>query len=246
MPSPLLPGETGEFSFEPIPFSDPNLVRDIELQIVLEHGFTYRNRDGQPVIDNRPLQEQVLATLLTNVATSEDDLSENSVIAQQLYRAVLPNAPRVSASDSLEEKEARKKLMSRLWGFCKADDDSFVQKHISHKKLVLCEARVERTLVELQEPITPMPIGRFLTADEELIVTYFFNPRAKKTIRAAVNLNLGNSLVLGRLPQMRNRLAIETANVITQVNSALPSGDVKRAKALSAAERQSDEDAVSA
>ena len=187
----------------------------------------------------------------TKEATSEDDLSANAIIPQQLYRMVFPDAPRVSRSETLEDKEARKALMGRLWGFCKPDDESYVQKHLEHRKrkLVLCEAHIEVNVEVLDEPLSPLPIGRFITANEELIVTYFFTPRAKKTVRAAVNLNLGNDLVIRRLPQMRTRLAIETADVIGQVTGALPTGDVKAAKALTAqraaeARRQSDEEEV--
>lgn len=247
MPTPVTPGDG--YSFDPIVKADPNIVRDGVIQVLLEHGVTVRNRDGQPAIDNRLLQEQVFEVMVTKEATSEDDLSANAIIPQKLFRTILPNAPRVSMNDTLEDREIRKELTARLWGFCKPDDVSYVQKHLAHRKrkLVLCEAHIEVAMADLDEPLTPLPIGRFVTANEELIVTYFFAPRAKKAIRAAVNLNLGNDLVISRLPQMRTRLAIETADVIGQVTGALPSGDVKAAKALTsqraaeARERQDDE-----
>jgi hypothetical protein len=234
--------ESGEYEpvFEhKVPFDDDECER-LQLKTWARDGLAYRNtRTGYDVLDTSKLNAKVLRVLRNCVVreNTEDELRQNSVTKAELYRRVLPNAPRASTDESPEQRKARENVMHTIWDVAKPNN-GYVQRQLAGSSLVLVEAPVSRnitgnpTVGDEGEPATPM--GRFLCDVDELIMTNSFNPRATKFVNGAKPFEANNAMITARRPWMRMQIAQGTAQAIRRAAAALPSGDVKAAQALTA------------
>lgn len=228
-PPPTQPGgDVGVFDFTDHVLNT-NEVRNIELQILLEHDFIKgrEHRSGLPVRDAKAMANAVLDEMYGHVVTSEDDKRENSIIALELFYKILPNAPREEEGESEELTAARKNLVSTLWGYAKPDD-GYVQNNIAHLGMVVCEAPVGRPLGSPSgDKIGTTHMGRFLTANDDIIFTYNHTPAMKKVLRRAVWLQANSEMITSRRPSLKLRIAQSEAALLGQIRAALPSADVK-------------------
>jgi hypothetical protein len=231
---------------------DENLVVQIMAQALIDQGYCYRDRSGLQVADfKHQLQLAVLGAMETHVVAGAKELAAKAVTKSELYAEVLPNGPGVtSLPESPEHEAARDGLQKKIWNFTNPGTSGYVQKSIATSGLVLCEAKVARhKIIEetgKREPTTDL--GKFLTADHQLILTYYTQPAGAKFAAAARRLENQLGMVTTRQPELAGSVAKQMAAVVRQAIAALPHADVKQALALTAAAltAESNDEAASA
>jgi hypothetical protein len=226
-------GESNEIQL----FLDEDLIEQIEAQALIDHGYS-REENGRPTADFKQVQLAVLQAIANeHVANNAKELSKRAVTKFELYSEVLPRGPGVSSlPTSPEEEAARDRLMRQVWNYTNTGPSGFVQKNIVNTGMILCQAKVARTKLN-QETGTKEPtteIGRFITGDRELILTYYTGPAGAAFLRAARKLDNQLGLVTGRRPELALPVARQLGVVVKQAVAAVPHADPRQATALTA------------
>jgi len=228
---------THEEGNEAASFLDEDLIEQIEAQALIDHGYS-RDDNGHPAADDKQLQLAVLLAVTNeHVANNSKELPKRAVTKFELYAEVLPRAPGVaSLPNTPEEEVARDRLMRRVWNYTNTGPTGFVQKNVVNTGMILCQAKVARTKLNQEtgkkEPTTE--IGRFLTSDRELILTYYTGPAGAAFLRAARKLDNQLGLVTNRQPELALPVARQLGVVVKQAVAAIPHADPRQAAALTA------------
>lgn len=224
---------------------DQELVDKIKAEALIQAGHATTDDDGAVRSSLKQLQFAVLQIMQdSHVVTGKRELAARSVTQFELYQELLPQAPGVtSLPRSAEEKAAQQQLAKLMWGYANVGINSFVQKHVAGLGLVLCEAGdVARTKVNEEtgkrQPTTEH--ARFLTADRDLIMTYYTEPAGAAFIRAARKLDAQLGLVAERRPELAMSVAKQLATVVRQAVSSIPYADTKAVAALTGGTADSD------
>jgi hypothetical protein len=218
-------------------FLNEDLIEQIQAQALIDQGYS-REENGQPTADYKQLQLAVLQAVENDhVAINAKELPKKAFTKFELYSEVLPRGPGVtSLPTSPEEEEARNRLSRLVWNYTNTGPSGFVQKNIVNSGMILCQAKVARTKLnqetEKKEPTTE--IGRFMTSDRELILTYYTGPAGAAFLRAARKLDNQLGLVTGRRPELALPVARQLGVVVRQAVAAVPHADPRQATALTA------------
>jgi hypothetical protein len=136
---------------------------------------------------------------------------------------------------------AQKELIKLLWTCANVGVSGFVQTRVATLGLVLCEADVGRTkLIQetgKKEPTTER--GRFLTANDDLIMTHFTRPAGIAFVRAARRLEAQLGLVADRRPELTVPVAKQLGSMVRQAVASVPHADPKAAATLTASSEPS-------
>lgn len=223
---------------------DLELVEKIKAEALIQAGHSTQDDDGSARMSLKQLQFAVLQTMQDrHVVTGKRDLAARAATQFELYQELLPTAPGVQAlARSDEERLAQSQLMKLLWGYANVGINSFVQKHVAGLGFVLCEAKVARTKVNEEtgkrQPTTEL--ARFLTADGELIMTYYTGPAGAAFVRAARKLDAQLGLVADRRPELAMPVAKQLGSVVKQAVASIPHADPKAITALKGGDSDSD------
>lgn len=217
---------------------DLDLVEKIKSEALIKGGFSASDDEGDERADYSQLQFACLQVMLErHIVHGKRDLGPTAVTQFELYQELLPDGPGAQAlAETVEEDLARKALIKLLWGYTNVGHTGFVQKHCAGDGLVLCEADVSRTKLNLEtnkrQPGTER--GRFLTRDGELIMTYFTGPAGAAFIKAARKLEAQLGLVHERRPELAVPVAKQLNAVVKQAVTAIPHADPRQVNALNA------------
>lgn len=232
------PGDSGEaFEQQQFHFVDEALVEKIMAEALIEAGY-FKDEDGLQMADYNAMKQGVVQIMLDkHVVTGQADLSQRGVTKFELYAETLPTAPGVkNLPDSEEEEVAKGRLSTKIWNLCNAGVSGFLQKSTPNTGLVVVEAKVSRTKVNEEtgkrEPMTEM--GRFLTADKDLIMMHLTGPAGAKFIAQARKLENLLGMVTERRPELAAPVARQLGDVVKQAVAAIPHADQKRALAITA------------
>lgn len=224
---------------------DLELVQKIKAEALIQAGHSTTDDDGSVRSSVKQLQFAVLQNMQDNhVVASKKDLATNSVTQFELYQEILPQAPGAQTlARTDEERVAQQQLTKLMWSYANVGISSFVQKHVAGLGLILCEAGdVARTKVN-QETGKKQPTtehARFLTADRELIMTYYTGPAGAAFVRAARKLDAQLGLVADRRPELAVPVAKQLGMVVRQAVASIPHADTKAVAALQGGSVDSD------
>lgn len=226
---------------------DVELVEKLKAEALIQSGHFVTDEAGQVRADVRQLQFAVLEAMHTHhVVTAKRDLARDAVTQFELYQELLPAGPgATSLPRTPEEHVAMTELTKTLWSYANTGTSGFVQKHVASQGLVLCEAKVARTKVNEEtgrkQPTTEL--GRFLTADGELIMTYFTGPAGAAFLRAARKLDAQLGMVADRRPELAVPVARQLSSVVRQAVTSIPHADTKAVAAITTGASNADPDA---
>lgn len=216
---------------------DLELVEKIKAEALIQAGHSITDDDGNVRSSLKQLQFAVLQNMQDHhVVTGKRDLAGRSVTQFELYQELLPQGPGVhTLARTDEERVAQTQLMKLMWGYANVGINSFVQKHVAGLGLILCEAGdVARTKLNEEtgkkQPTTEH--ARFLTADRDLIMTYYTGPAGAAFIRAARKLDAQLGLVADRRPELAMPVAKQLGSVVKQAVASIPHADPKAITAL--------------
>ncbi|MGV0788672.1 hypothetical protein ABQF33_17320 [Mycolicibacterium sp. XJ2] len=225
---------------------DPRLVKHILDQTLIDHGYCTRdNRSGLEIPDDSQLKLAVLEAMSRHhVVTSNKDLAVKAVTKFELYSEVFPEGPGVtSIPDTPEGTEAQKKLITKVWGYIQTGITGHVQQSIAASGMVLCEAKVSRTLIneETGKREPTVTLARFLTSDHALILKHYTAPAGADFAQASRKLENKLGMVVGRQPELAGTIARQMAAVVKASIAAIPHADPKHVAALVAGSLVDDE-----
>ncbi|WP_280250270.1 hypothetical protein [Nocardia abscessus] len=225
---------------------DPRLVKRMQDQTLIDHGYCTRdNRSGVEIPDDSQLKSAVLEAMSRHhVVRGNKDLSMKAVNKFELYSEIFPEGPGVtSIPDTPEAIEAQKKLTTKVWGYIQTGTTGHVQQAIAASGMVLCEAKVSRTLIneETGKREPTLTLARFLTSDHALILTYYTAPAGVDFTQASRKLENKLSMVVGRQPELASTIAKQMAAVVKAAIAAIPHADPKHVAALVAGSLVADE-----
>lgn len=214
---------------------DNDLVQQIVAQAMIDCGYS-REEDGLVLADEKQLQKATVQQMLdAHVVSSQKELASRAATKFDLFAELLPKAPGVATlPETIEEELAQRQLMQKVWGYTNTGTSGFVQKNIPDTGYIVCEAKVGRTKVNQEtgkkEPTTEM--GRFLTADKDLIMTHYTGPAGAAFVRAARKLENLLGMVTERRPELAVPVARQLNVVVKQAVTAIPHADPRNAAAL--------------
>lgn len=223
---------------------DDELVEKLKAEALIQAGHCVKDDDGTIRASLKMLQFAVLEVVQNqHVVSGKREMAKVAVTQFELYQELLPNAPGVkSLARTPEEQAAQLQLTKTLWGYTNTGTSGFVQKHVASQGLVLCEARVARTKLNEEtgrrQPTTEL--ARFLTADGDLIMTYFTGPAGAAFLRAARKLDAQLGLVSDRRPELAVPVARQLSSVVRQAVTAIPHADTKAVAALTPGSSEGD------
>lgn len=215
---------------------DPELVEKLRAETVIQAGFTVEDEDGNVRANEKQLPPHVLQLMLDrHVATNKRDFATRAVTKFELYQEVFPDGPGAqSLAQTPEEREVQSLLMKLLWGYLSIGPTGHVQKNVASEGVILCEGDAKRTKINEEtgkrQPTTER--ARFLTADRDLIMTYYTSPAGAAFMRAARRLDAQLGLVSARRPELAVPVARQLNAVVRQAVAAVPHADVKQVNAL--------------
>lgn len=215
---------------------DQELVDKIKAEALIQAGHSVQDEDGTVRMSVKQLQFAVLQGMQDrHVVTSKRDLATGAATQFELYQELLPQGPGVNTlARSDEERAAQRELIKLLWSFANVGISGFVQKNVATHGLVLCEAKVARTKLNEEtgkrQPTTEL--GRFLTTDGELIMTYYTGPAGAAFVRAARKLDAQLGLVADRRPELAIPVAKQLNSVVKQAVASIPYADTKAVAAI--------------
>lgn len=216
---------------------DVALVERMCSQALIDAGFV-TDDDGLTIADEKQLKQAVVQIMLDNhVVNTQKEMSSRGVTKFELYSELLPTAPGVlNLPESIEEHEAKNKLMNKVWGYVNTGTTGHVQANIRDSGYVVVEAQVRRTKVHQEtgrkEITTDM--ARFLTAERDLIMTHLTNPAGAKFVAQARKLENLLGMVTERRPELTAPIARQLSVVLKQAVAAIPHADPRQAAALTA------------
>ncbi|MGH3612534.1 MAG: hypothetical protein ACRDRK_08040 [Pseudonocardia sp.] len=217
---------------------DPDLVKKIQAEALIQAGFVDQGEDGEILASYRKLQNAVVQVMHErHIVRSKKDFNSGAVTKFELYQEMLPDAPGVqSVADTVDEKAAQDDLMRKLWTYLNTGTTGFVQKNAAGEALVLCEGDVPRTKINEEngrrEPRTEK--GRFLTDDGELILTYYTGPAGAAFIKQARKLEAQLGMVGKRRPELAASVAKQVGAMVKQAVTSVPHADPRQVAALTA------------
>jgi hypothetical protein len=227
---------------------DQDIVDKIKAEALIQAGYSSTGDDGAVRASIKQLQFAVLQVMQEgHVASGKRDLATSAVTQFELYQQLLPDGPGVQTlARSDEEKLAQQQLTKLLWSYANVGISGFVQKNVAGLGMVLCEAKVPRTKLneETRTKQHTLEIGRFLTTDGELIMTYYTGPAGAAFVRAARKLDAQLGLVSDRRPELTMSVAKQLGGIVKQAVTAIPHADPKAAAALTAGNDPTDEQSV--
>ncbi len=215
---------------------DEELVEKIKAEALIQAGYSVTTEDGAVRSDVRQLQVAVFEGMRDrHIVSGKGDLSTRSATSFELYQEVLPDGPGVRSLARTDEEHAVQSQLTKLvWGYANVGINSFVQKHVADRGLVLCEAKVARTKINEEthkrQPTTEL--ARFLTLDGELIMTYYTGPAGAAFLRAARKLDAQLGLVADRRPELSVPVAKQLHTVVRQAVASIPHADTRSVTAL--------------
>jgi hypothetical protein len=222
---------------------DRDLVEKIMSQALIDGGYV-KEEEGLVLADDKPLKAAVVQTMLDNhVVNSGKEMPSRGVTKFELYAELLPTAPGItSLPESVEENEAKTKLMNKVWGYVNTGTTGHVQQNISDSGYVVVEAQVRRTKVhqETGKKEISTEMARFLTADRELIMTHLTGPAGSKFVAQARRLENLLGMVTERRPELAVPVARQLNVVVKQAVAAIPHADARQAAALTSGNRDGD------
>lgn len=210
---------------------DLELVEKLKAETLIQAGFSVTDDEGTLRSSVKQLQIAVLQSMQDrHTVTGKRDLAAGAATQFELYQELLPHGPGAhTLPHTDEEREVQKRLMKDIWSYANVGISSFVQKNVAGLGLVLCEAKVARTKLNEEtgkkQPTTEL--ARFLTADGDLIMTYFTGPAGAAFVRAARKLDAQLGLVADRRPELAVPVAKQLGSVVRQAVSAIPHADQK-------------------
>lgn len=226
---------------------DVELIDRIKSEALIRHGYHAEDEDGFIRANQKQLQLAALEFMQDkHVATSKSNLQTKSVTQFEFYQELFPNGPGAQAlPESEEEKRAQQDLTKLVWGYSNVGISGFVQKSVASSGLIVCEAKVGRTIVNevngKKQPTTEL--ARFLTNDGELIMLYYTGPAGAAFLRAARKLDAQLGLVSDRRPELTMAVAKQLGTVVRQAVASVPHADPKAAAALTpGSSAESDQD----
>lgn len=221
----------------------PTVVTKLEVdqrvgEMLIAHGYCVRdNRTGLEKPDDHLLRVAVVKAMQGHVATSKTihELATKSVTKDELYAEVFPHGPGVESIPETDlDAEVQKSLTAKIWGITNTGTSGHVQKAIAASGLVLCEAKVSRTVSKGNggSGITSMVMGRFLTSDHATILTHYTTPAGAEFVGAGKKLDNKLNMVVSRQPELAAAVARQMAAAVKQAIAAIPHADPKVMAAL--------------
>jgi len=201
------------------PAHEPNA--EIETRITAAYaaeGYVLENDDGLRR-DVRARNEAALAAFRGREATSKFDKARAALTPGELYQRVFPSGP--GAEGDIEELDAEdraayERLKRECWALTLPRPEGWIQRQLasSGSTSVLCRAKVMRGA----DPV----IGAYLTDDPILIIEDSVAGQIEGLVRKADNLRRHMDMVLGRHPELQQRVFAELGRGIKRTAAALP------------------------
>jgi hypothetical protein len=169
--------------------------------------------------DVRARNEAALAAFAGREATSKLDKAKAALTPGELYQRVFPAGPGadgdVEALDG-EDRAAYERLKRDCWALTLPRPEGWIQRQLarSGSTSVLCRAKVMRGA----DPL----IGAYLTNDPILIIEDSVAGQIEGLVRKADNLRRHMDMVLGRHPELQQRVFAELGRGIKRTAAALP------------------------
>lgn len=218
------------------PYPDYALVDQIAHDAWRQRGWTYE-KNGADHKNIAALREFVLDLVLSeHVVEEEDDKDSLSFTKGEIYRRTFPDGPGARRQPSSQEEElARDKLATRVWALTNVGYTGHIQKELALHGLVLCESKVARTRRSAERPHDVAPeavIGRFATANPDLILRFYTSAQGAAFQRAAIKLERSLAMVTDRRPELLIPVARQLQTMVKSAVAQIAHGDVKVAAAL--------------
>jgi len=202
-----------------------NTVDPVELkQAVVEqhiaHDYFKVKRTGEQVPDDGPLKALVHEAVKKKVARAREEVAKHSYSPGELYQVAFPNGPGTDARslsrlDELE-REVRKTLMRKVWGYTQPRRIGFIQKRLGAEAtgLVLCRTLSTRGVDDVEVV--------FVTDNPDLIMEESVLPQIESLVRKADDLRLHTEMVITRRPELESRINRELGSGVRRIEAALP------------------------
>jgi hypothetical protein len=197
------------------------LSEEIESRITAAYaaeGYVLETDDGVRR-DVRARNEAALAAFGGREATSKLDKGKAALTPGELYQRVFPSGPGaegdVEALDA-EDRAAYERLKRDCWALTLPRPEGWIQRQLasSGSTSVLCRAKVMRGA----DPV----IGAYVTNDPILIIEDSVSGQIEGLVRKADNLRRHMDMVLGRHPELQQRVFAELGRGIKRTAAALP------------------------
>lgn len=213
-----------------------DVVDQLIAQAYIDAGMTRLDDDGHTIADGKQLGSKLVDVMLTkHQATGMSDYTKKAATKFELFAEIFPTAPGVTSQPATgEEQAACDELKKQVWTLVNTGTSGYVQKRVAIEGLVLCQAGVGRQKVSLEtgvaEPGTE--VGKFLTKDKELILTFYASPAAQSFARAARKLENQLGMVAERRPELALDVARQASVVVKASVTAIPHASVSQVRAL--------------
>jgi hypothetical protein len=204
--------ENGQYEYD----DDP--VEKIIDRAYIDAGHT-KVVEGAVVRDDEKMKARAFEIVKEKVVSDPKHKSAKSISRGELFATVFPGGPGITGDEvdllSTEEREARSKLVRRVWNLTNPSRSGYVQKRLGdNSTLVLCRTKVMRDLDEVD--------GCYVTDDPDLIVVDSLRPQIETLVRQANNLARHFEMLGGRHPELEQRMLNELGTGMTKAAAALP------------------------
>jgi hypothetical protein len=198
-----------------------SLQEEIESRITAAYaaeGYVVETEDGIRR-DVRARNDAALAAFKGREATSKLDKAKASLTPGELYRHVFPSGPGAEGDPEeldAEDRAAYERLKRDCWALTLPRPEGWIQRQLASagSTSVLCRAKVMRGA----DPV----VGAYVTNDPILIIEDSVSGQIEGLVRKADNLRRHMDMVLGRHPELQQRVFAELGRGIKRTAAALP------------------------
>jgi hypothetical protein len=194
---------------------------EIEARITAAYaaeGYVVETEDGIRR-DVRARNDAALAAFKGREATSKLDKAKASLTPGELYQHVFPSGPGADGDPEqldAEDRAAYERLKRDCWALTLPRPEGWIQRQLASagSTAVLCRAKVMRGA----DPV----VGAYVTNDPILIIEDSVSGQIEGLVRKADNLRRHMDMVLGRHPELQQRVFAELGRGIKRTAAALP------------------------